>query len=97
MTNYRDYEITFNPPPIPSRACDWQYTHKDYDGPEDPRIGHAESLEAAKSDIDDLVIDLEYKLAEYDEENNIKRCGDCGSQADKLVKGVGICCYLGEG
>ena len=50
---YRDFEISYDPPPIPARNCDWSYSHKDFDGPEDNRYGHAPSLEAAKAAIDD--------------------------------------------
>lgn len=31
----------------------WEYVHKDYDGPEDNRCGHAGSIEEAKTDIDE--------------------------------------------
>lgn len=49
---YRGFRIDYAPPPIPTRECDWQWVHDDYDGPEDNRCGHAPSLAAAKSDID---------------------------------------------
>jgi hypothetical protein len=49
---YRGFRIDYDPPPIPVRTCDWQFAHEDYDGPEDNRCGHAESLEAAKAEID---------------------------------------------
>ncbi len=42
-----DWTITHNPKPIPSRLNDWDYVHKDYDGPEDDRCGTAPSREAA--------------------------------------------------
>lgn len=51
---YRGYRITYDPPPIPTRACDWQYAHVDYDGPGDNRCGYAASLDDAKRDIDAL-------------------------------------------
>lgn len=51
---YKNYRIDFNPPPIPSRACDWQFVHVDYDGPPDPRRGTAASLEDCKQRIDEL-------------------------------------------
>ena len=59
MIEYRDYIIEHDPPPIPDRRHDWNFAHKDYDGPGDPRIGTAASLEAAKSEIDELIADLE--------------------------------------
>lgn len=55
---YGDWRIDFDPPPIPSRNCDWQFQHKDYDGAEDsddPRAGHGASLK----DCIDQIIDLE--------------------------------------
>jgi hypothetical protein len=55
-TTYRGWHIEFNPPPIPSRNCDWQFWHDDFDGAEDSgdnRCGSAESLEAAKAEIDE--------------------------------------------
>jgi len=54
---YRGYLITYDPPPIPSRACDWAFEHEDYDGPGDSRFGYAPSLEDAKAQIDDLLDD----------------------------------------
>ena len=39
MSEYRDYVIEHNPPPIPVRSHDWQFWHRDYDGPEDDRLG----------------------------------------------------------
>lgn len=52
---YRGYRITYEPPPIPARNCDWQFVHLQYDGPEDRRSGHADSLEGARGEIDHLV------------------------------------------
>ena len=52
---YRNWRIHYDPPPIPSRACDWHFAHSDFDGAPDAndnRCGHAESLEAAKAEID---------------------------------------------
>ena len=56
-SEYRGYEITYDPPPIPSRDCDWSYVHKDYDGTEDAndnRAGHARSWDACLDEIDAL-------------------------------------------
>jgi len=30
-TRYGPWRITFDPPPIPSRNCDWHFVHEDYD------------------------------------------------------------------
>ena len=53
---YGNWEISYNPPPIPFRGFDWQFSHKDFDGAEDAcddRHGAASSLEAALDWIDD--------------------------------------------
>lgn len=52
---YRGYIINYDPPPIPSRKHDWQFAHKDYNGPRDNRCGTAPSLEAAKTEIDQQI------------------------------------------
>lgn len=52
---YRNWNINYDPPPIPSRDCDWHFAHVDFDGAPDAndnRCGHAASLEAAKAEID---------------------------------------------
>jgi len=52
---YRNYTITFNPKPIPSRQFDYDFCHDDYDGAidaKDPRGGSAASAEEAKNEID---------------------------------------------
>lgn len=57
---YGNWWIRFDPPPIPTRACDWQFHHDDYDGAPDSgdsRCGHAPSLIAAMDEID--AIELE--------------------------------------
>lgn len=53
IETYRDFEISYDPPPIPTRNCDWHWTHKDFDGEEDSRYGHEASEAACKSAIDD--------------------------------------------
>jgi hypothetical protein len=53
---YRGWLISFDPPPIPTRNCDWQFWHDDFDGApdaNDSRCGSAGSLEAAKAEIDE--------------------------------------------
>jgi len=42
---YRNYRIHYDPPPIPIRSFDWHFAHKDYDGPEDGRIGDGPTAE----------------------------------------------------
>lgn len=32
----------------------WSYVHPQYDGPPDPRCGHAETLDEVRTQIDDL-------------------------------------------
>ena len=57
---YRGWWITYDPPPIPVRTCDWQYWHDDYDGapmygdegPADNRCGSAASEADARAEID---------------------------------------------
>lgn len=56
---YRGYTIRHNPPPIPTRKHDWEFVHVDYDGPEDSRIGTASSVDAAKEEIDEQILDWE--------------------------------------
>jgi hypothetical protein len=53
-TFYRGYRIDYYQPPIPWRGADWQFTHKDYDGPEDSRCGHAASYAEACAAIDEM-------------------------------------------
>ena len=53
--DYGDWHIHYDPPPIPSRDCDWHFYHDDFDGAEDGgdnRYGHARSLEECKQEID---------------------------------------------
>ena len=52
---YRGFIITFDPPPIPTRAYDWRWVAEDYDSaPDSPddRAGASASLDAAKADVD---------------------------------------------
>lgn len=53
---YGNWEISYDPPPIPSRNFDWQFSHKDFDGAPDAcdnRYGAAASLLEAMTEIDD--------------------------------------------
>lgn len=37
------YRIWFDPPPIPTRECDWHYQHQDDEGEPSGRSGHGPS------------------------------------------------------
>lgn len=55
--SYGNWTIAYNPPPIPARNCDWQFSHNDFDGAEDAgdtRYGTAGSLIDAMFQIDDM-------------------------------------------
>ncbi len=59
---YRGFVITYDPPPIPTRAYDWQWMSDDYDGAPDStdtRAGRSASLEEAKADVDEWWNDYE--------------------------------------
>lgn len=34
-THYGSWRIYFDPPPIPTRSCDWHFFHEDFDGADD--------------------------------------------------------------
>lgn len=54
---YRGYTITYDPPPIGTRAFDWSFEHDDFDGAPDAgdrRCGHAASVAACRAEIDDI-------------------------------------------
>ena len=59
MTEYRDYRITLYVKPSPFRGLDYDFAHKDYDGPEDRRCGNGASIEDCKRQIDELIDDGE--------------------------------------
>ena len=54
---YRDYEIYFDPPPIPTRQWDWHFMHVAFDGDEDPRYGHCASEQACRDEIDERYLE----------------------------------------
>jgi hypothetical protein len=56
---YREFSLSFDPPPIPVRVCDWHAIHKDYDGPEDGRFFHGPSVSDLLAQIDDYCDDAE--------------------------------------
>lgn len=43
VTIYGPWRIYYDPPPIPSRNCDWHWAHDDFDGAEDSNDGRAGS------------------------------------------------------
>jgi hypothetical protein len=56
QVRYGRWMICFAPPPIPTRKCDWQFVHDDYDGAPDAhdnRAGHAGSIAQAMAEIDE--------------------------------------------
>ena len=56
VTEYRDYIITYDPKPIPAyMGVDYDFAHKDYDGPEDKRCGNGGSIEDCKALIDEQI------------------------------------------
>lgn len=56
---YRNYEISYDPPPIPMRGMDYNFAHVDFDGPEDHRCGCAASVDDAQSRIDEIEGEVE--------------------------------------
>lgn len=55
-TRYRDFDIE---PYINCPGWEWIYAHKDYDGPEDNRVGTASSFDKAMTAVDDWWSDRE--------------------------------------
>ena len=52
------WHIEHNPVPVPTRSCDWQYSHEDYDGAPDSgddRCGFADSEQDAKDQIEEYL------------------------------------------
>jgi hypothetical protein len=52
--DYRGWEITYSPKPIPDRRHDWEAVHEDYDGPEDHRCITGRSVKDLRLQIDEL-------------------------------------------
>ena len=46
-----DYRVWYDPPPIPTRNCDWHFQHKDDDGESAGRSGDGPSAQACLADI----------------------------------------------
>lgn len=87
--SYGNWLISYNPPPIPARNCDWQFCHKDFDGAEDAcddRYGSAASLLAAMSDIDDREADR------FDE----RGCEECSLATPTSCLKARSCAYLDD-
>lgn len=84
---YGNWLIDFNPPPIPTRHCDWQFWHKDYDGPEDTRCGHGASLIDCMNQIDDLEDDrfecLDCRMADP---SSCMKAGGCEWRDDQKAR-----------
>ena len=56
--SYRGYQITHDPPPIGSRAFDWQFSADGYDGAPDSgdiRCGSGPTREDCERQIEDLI------------------------------------------
>lgn len=56
ITHYGPWRIYYDPPPIPTRACDWHWVHDDYDGApdgNDNRYGSESSFVACLNACDD--------------------------------------------
>ncbi len=65
MIEYRGFFIQHDPKPIPTRAFDWDWWADGYDGApdsHDPRCGAAATEQAARDEIDDLLLDLKDSL-----------------------------------
>lgn len=59
---YRGWNVSFDPPPIPTRVFDWEATHPDYDGApdgNDSRIAYGASRREVQSAIDEWYADNE--------------------------------------
>jgi hypothetical protein len=65
---YREFTITYDPPPIGDRRFDYAFSHSDYDGPGDARCGTADSYDQAKEFIDEILRELGY----------LDPCPECG-------------------
>jgi hypothetical protein len=49
---YKNYHITYNPKPIPTKNHDWDFVHDEYNGPGDNRHGSVASVDDAMKEID---------------------------------------------
>ena len=79
---YRNYNISYDPPPVSTRIWDYQFAHVDYDGPGDNRCGTAPSLEDAMRQIDEIISDAEPEC---------ETCGGSGVIETELHEGIVNC------
>lgn len=59
---YRNFHISYSPPPIPYRSADWHYWHDDFDGApdgNDNRYGSCASEQACRDEIDEWYLEQE--------------------------------------
>lgn len=54
-TKYRGWIVEHNPPPVPTRAWDWQAHHEEYDGPGDNRWAVGASRAEVVAQIDEYI------------------------------------------
>lgn len=54
---YGHWHIEYAPPPIPTHQFDYSFWHDGFDGPEDNRCGHAESVIDAMTQINEREAD----------------------------------------
>lgn len=91
--HYGNWRVHYDPKPIPTRALDWSYWHKDFDGTEDAcdnRYGSTPSLLAAINEIDDREDD------QFDERGceecplatptSCLKAGPCNHRDDELLR-----------
>lgn len=66
---YRDWEVSYDPKPIPNRSFDWTATHPDYDvlWDEDGFVGD-NSLKAHGATYEELCAEIDIIQDELDEE-----------------------------
>ncbi len=81
MLLHRNYEIRWDPKPIPSRDFDYDFSHVDYDGPEDRRCGAAGSIRDCIIIIDEMIEDEEDKK-DNGGNNAGSNCANCEKQWD---------------
>lgn len=53
------WRLIYYPPPIPTRACDYQIEHEDYDGPEDDRAFFGSSERDCMEKVEEWILDQE--------------------------------------
>jgi len=55
---YRDFLVSYDPPPIPHRDMDWHFVHDDFDGApdaHDPRHGRGPTAQDCVRQIDEMM------------------------------------------